>query len=47
MKTVKGVLDKEYSISSVDPRVFGSFVEMLGRCVYSGIYEPGHPMTDE
>ena len=47
MKTVKGVLDKEYTISSVDPRVFGSFVEMLGRCVYSGIYEPGHPEADE
>ncbi|MCR6712871.1 MAG: alpha-N-arabinofuranosidase [Demequina sp.] len=31
---------------SVDRRLFGSFVEHLGRCVYSGIYEPGHPTAD-
>lgn len=22
-------------------------MEHLGRCVYTGIYEPGHPMADE
>ena len=27
-------------------RLFGSFVEHLGRCVYDGIYEPGHPSAD-
>jgi alpha-N-arabinofuranosidase len=47
MKIVKGVLNKDYQLSLVDPRMFGSFVEMLGRCVYSGIYEPGHPLADE
>jgi len=26
--------------------MFGSFVEHLGRCVYTGIYEPGHPQAD-
>jgi len=31
---------------TVDRRLFGSFVEHLGRCVYSGIYEPGHPSAD-
>ncbi|MCL4522073.1 MAG: alpha-N-arabinofuranosidase [Firmicutes bacterium] len=30
----------------VDPRLFGSFVEHLGRVVYSGIYEPDHPSAD-
>ena len=30
----------------VNRRVFGSFVEHLGRCVYDGIYEPGHPSAD-
>ena len=29
-----------------DRRLFGSFVEHMGRCVYSGIYEPGHPTAD-
>ena len=28
---------------TVDRRMFGSFVEHMGRCVYTGIYEPGHP----
>ena len=34
-------------IGAIDPRVFGSFVEHLGRCVYDGIYEPRHPTADE
>ena len=29
-------------IGIADPRLFGSFVEHLGRGVYGGIYEPGH-----
>jgi len=33
-------------VGTVDRRLFGSFVEHLGRCVYSGIYEPGHPAAD-
>lgn len=39
-------LDKEFSIGSVDRRLFGSFIEHLGRAVYSGIYEPGHPKAN-
>ena len=31
----------------VDRRIFGSFVEHMGRCVYTGIHEPGHPTADE
>jgi alpha-N-arabinofuranosidase len=27
--------------------LFGAFVEHLGRCVYGGIYEPGHPTADK
>ena len=34
-------------IGQVEKNVFGSFVEHLGRCVYHGIYEPGHPAADE
>jgi alpha-N-arabinofuranosidase len=33
-------------VSDVDPRLYGSFVEHMGRCVYTGIYEPGHPQAD-
>lgn len=40
-------LDRVYQISRIDPRVYGSFVEHLGRAVYGGLYEPGHPAADE
>ncbi|MGW0561316.1 arabinosylfuranosidase ArfA [Streptomyces sp. NPDC003016] len=40
-------LDPAFAVGDVDPRLFGSFVEHLGRCVYTGIYEPGHPTADE
>lgn len=36
-----------FRIGQVDRRVFGSFVEHLGRAVYTGIYEPGHPTADD
>ena len=47
MKQAKIVLDKDYIISRIDEKVFSSFVEPLGRCIYGGIYEPGHPAADE
>jgi alpha-L-arabinofuranosidase len=40
------VLDKEYEIGAIDKRIYGSFIEHLGRAVYGGIYEPGHPSAD-
>ncbi|MFI6322776.1 alpha-N-arabinofuranosidase [Nonomuraea sp. NPDC050556] len=36
-------LDPAFSVAPVRRRTFGAFVEHLGRCVYTGIYEPGHP----
>ncbi|HEY8344205.1 MAG TPA: alpha-N-arabinofuranosidase [Bacillota bacterium] len=39
-------LDKYFQIAKTDHRLFGSFIEHLGRAVYSGIYEPGHPQAD-
>lgn len=41
------LIDKDFAISPVDPRLYGSFIEHLGRAVYGGIYEPGHPTADE
>jgi alpha-N-arabinofuranosidase len=40
-------IDPAFQIADVDRRLFGSFVEHMGRCVYTGIYEPGHPQADE
>src|SRR5574344_636850 len=43
----KMIVDKEYKISRIDKRMYGSFIEHLGRAVYNGIYQPGHPGADE
>ena len=43
----KLVAHKDFVIGDISPRLFGSFVEHLGRAVYGGIYEPGHPAADE
>ena len=43
----KLLVDKELQIAPVDKRVYGSFIEHLGRAVYTGIYQPGHPAADE
>ncbi len=40
-------LDKDFIIAEVDEKCFGSFVEPLGRCIYHGLYEPGHPLANE
>lgn len=47
MTTARLRLDPAFTVGAVDRRLFGSFVEHLGRCVYGGIYEPGHPSADE
>ncbi|MEO5921166.1 MAG: alpha-N-arabinofuranosidase [Pseudolysinimonas sp.] len=39
-------IDPRRTVGTVNRRLFGSFVEHLGRCVYDGIYEPGHPAAD-
>ena len=46
MKKAKMILDKDFAIGKIDPRMYGSFIEHLGRAVYGGIYEPGHPTAD-
>jgi alpha-N-arabinofuranosidase len=40
------VIDPAFAVADVDERVYGSFVEHMGRCVYGGIYEPGHASAD-
>jgi alpha-L-arabinofuranosidase len=41
------VIDPAFTVGDVDRRMFGSFVEHMGRAVYGGIYEPGHSTADE
>jgi alpha-L-arabinofuranosidase len=40
-------IDPHFVVGPINRRLFGSFVEHLGRCVYGGIYEPDHPDADE
>jgi len=46
MKKVTCFSDKHYKIGKIDKKLYSSFTEHLGRCIYSGIYEPGHPEAD-
>jgi alpha-L-arabinofuranosidase len=46
MPDSKVLLDREFTIGATDKRLFGAFVEHLGRCVYGGLYEPDHPTAD-
>ena len=39
--------DRRFPIGEIDPRLYGSFIEHLGRAVYGGIYEPGHKTADD
>jgi alpha-N-arabinofuranosidase len=40
-------LDPAFVVGDVDRRLFGSFAEHMGRCVYTGLHEPGHPTADD
>ena len=47
MKETRIILHTEFKIGRVDPRIFGGFLEHLGRAVYEGVYHPDSPYADE
>lgn len=47
MKTAKVIVDRDFQVSRIDKRIYGSFIEHLGRAVYEGIYQPGSKFADE
>ena len=47
MKKAKMIVDKAFKVGDVDKRIYGSFIEHLGRAVYTGIYQPEHETADE
>ena len=47
MREVKVFLDRKLEIGETDRRLFGAFIEHLGRCIYGGIFEPGHASADQ
>jgi alpha-N-arabinofuranosidase len=40
------VIDSGRKVSQINPNLFGSFLEQLGRAIYQGIYEPGSKFAD-
>lgn len=40
-------LDTQHHVGPIDRRMFGGFLEHLGRAVYEGVYDPGNPLSDE
>jgi alpha-N-arabinofuranosidase len=41
------MLDTAFNVGPIDRRIFGGFLEHLGRAVYGGVYDPGNPLSDE
>ncbi|WP_353813411.1 alpha-N-arabinofuranosidase [Agromyces sp. SYSU T00266] len=45
-QTARITVHPSFVVGEIDRRIFGSFVEHLGRAVYTGVFEPGHPAAD-
>ena len=46
MADARAVIDPASIVGAIDHRLFGSFVEHMGRAIYGGIFEPDHPTAD-
>ncbi len=40
------IANRDYKIATIDDRLYGAFLEHLGRAIYTGIYEPDHKSAD-
>jgi alpha-N-arabinofuranosidase len=47
MKSSTVHLHSKIQVASVDPRIFGGFLEHMGRAVYQGVYDPESAHADE
>ena len=47
MRKAEAYIDFHNVISQIDKRIYGSFIEHVGRAVYGGIYQPGNKNSDE
>jgi len=39
-------IDTERVIGDIDPKIYGNFVEHLGRCIQGGVFDEGAPLAD-
>ena len=47
MKPTTLHLHTQHQVAPVDERIFGGFMEHMGRCVYEGVYDPNSAHADE
>ena len=47
LKNAKLIIEKNLQVSVIDDRIYGSFIEHLGRAVYDGLYQPNNQFSDE
>ncbi len=40
-------VNRSFPIDAIDPNIYGGFLEHIGRCIYTGVYEPSHPKADK
>lgn len=41
------LVNSNFPVAEIDRRIYGSFTEHMGRCIYQGIFEPGSVYADE
>ena len=39
-------IDTDRKIGQIDPKLYGNFIEHLGRCIEGGIFDEGNPLSD-
>jgi len=39
-------LDIDRQVAPINPRIYGNFIEHLGKCIYGGIFDEGSPLSD-
>mgnify|MGYP003320296951 CR=1 FL=1 len=47
MKKAQLIIDRSFLVGEIDKRIYGSFLEHLGRAIYNGIYQPDSPLSDK
>jgi alpha-L-arabinofuranosidase len=45
-RVTRVAIDSARYRADIDRRIFGSFLEHLGRAIYTGVYQPGSPLAD-
>ena len=39
-------IESKRKLSSINPMIYGQFIEHFHRQIYGGVYDPGHPAAD-